>query len=303
MYHQAVLLQETIQGLQIEPSGIYVDVTFGSGGHSREILSRLANGRLFGFDQDPDAALNTISDERFTFIQGNFRHLKNFLRLYQVSSIHGLLADLGISSWQIDEPSRGFSTRSDGHLDMRMDKKQALDAFHVVNHYEEDALARIFKEYGELEHPRQLARQIIEKRAASAISTTAQFKEALLPVSPRGKENQFLSKAFQAVRIEVNDELESLKELLIQSRDLLTESGRIAVISYHSLEDRLVKNFFRAGNFEGIIEKDFYGHEITPLRPVFRKAMVPRDAELLANPRARSAKLRIAEKKTDRHGK
>lgn len=303
MYHQPVLLQETIEGLNVDPEGTYVDATFGSGGHSRALLARLGEGTLLAFDQDPDAFANRIDDARFTLIEGNFRYLRNYLRLRQITSISGLMADLGISSWQIDEPSRGFSTRHDARLDMRMDKKQPLDAFQVVNQYDEENLARIFRDYGEIDHPGKIARIILESRESSPIKTTARLREILLPRAPKGRENQFMAKVFQAIRIEVNDELEALKELLIEATSLLAESGRIAIITYHSLEDRLVKNYFRSGNFKGEVEKDFFGNVLSPLKPVSRKAIVPGENEISGNPRARSARLRIAEKIITGHGR
>lgn len=297
MYHQPVLLKESVDGLLITPAGVYVDATFGSGGHTREILRRLGDGKVIGFDQDPDALANTPDDDRFIFINENFRYLRNFLRLNQVNSIDGLIADLGISSWQIDTAERGFSTRQDGRLDMRMDKEQDLDARKVINSYPEEDLVRIFHEFGEIEKPERLARQIILERASSPIETTLQLTELLRSLAPRGKENQFFAKVFQAIRMEVNDELSALKALLTQSSDMLNPGGRLVFISYHSLEDRIIKNYFRSGNFDGELHKDFFGNIRRVLEPVNRKVISPEEEEIRNNPRARSAKLRIAEKK------
>ena len=297
MYHQPVLLKESVDGLLITPAGVYVDATFGSGGHSREILRRLGDGKLFGFDQDPDALANIPDDDRFIFINENFRYLRNFLRLNNISTIDGLIADLGISSWQIDSADRGFSTRLDGRLDMRMDKEQDLDAWKVINTYPEEELKRIFHKFGEVERPERIARQIIAERSSTPVDTTHQLTMILSGLAPRGKENQFFAKVFQAIRMEVNDELAALQTLLSQSSDMLNPGGRLVFISYHSLEDRFIKNFFKAGNFDGELQKDFYGNVLRLLEPVNRKAILPEEAEIMNNPRARSAKLRIAEKK------
>ena len=296
MYHIPVLLNESITGLNIRPEGTYVDVTFGSGKHSEGILEKLISGRLIAFDRDKDSEANAIKDPRFIFIRQDYRYLKNFLAFHGINLIDGLLADLGISSHQIDDPERGFSTRFEGKLDMRMDQGQEKDATEIVNNYPEEDLVRIFRDYGEVENARHLVREIIKARSVKAIETTGEFRYVAAKCAPRGKENQYLAKAFQAVRIEVNDELGALKEMLTESCDLLRQGGRIAVISYHSLEDRIVKNFFKTGNFEGILVKDFFGRQITPLKPVTRKAIIPTDVEIGANPRSRSAKLRIAEK-------
>jgi 16S rRNA (cytosine1402-N4)-methyltransferase len=297
MYHVPVLLNECIEGLNINPNGIYVDVTFGSGGHSRKLLEKLSSGRLIAFDRDKDADRNLITDERFLFINQNYRYLKNFLRFQGIDQIDGLLADLGISSWQIDQPDRGFSIRLDGALDMRMDQNEELTAEKIINSYSESQLVGLFRQYGEIENARKLVEVIVNERLIHRIGTTEEFKKIALRVAPRGKENQYLAKAFQAIRIEVNEELDSLKDLLINTKDLLNPGGRMVVIAYHSLEDRLVKNYFRTGNFEGIPVKDFFGQQIAPLHPVNRKAIMPSYAEQEANPRSRSAKLRIAEKK------
>jgi len=296
MYHIPVLLRESIAGLNIRPDGIYVDATMGSGGHSRLILSQLPGGRLIGFDRDKDATVNAIEDPRFIFIPQNFRYLRNFLLFHGISHIDGLIADLGISSHQIDRPDRGFSTRFDGTLDMRMDPDQDTNARTVLNEYKEKDLLRIFKEYGELENAQEVVRDILAARKSGPIQTTEHLRNILVKHAPRHKENQYLAKAFQAIRIEVNEELECLKELLVQTSELLNPGGRVAIIAYHSLEDRLVKNYFRTGNFEGTPVKDFFGRQITHLKTVNRKAITPSEEEQQANPRSRSAKLRIAEK-------
>lgn len=296
MYHIPVLLNESINGLDIRPEGTYVDVTFGGGSHSMQILQKLTTGRLIAFDRDKDAEANVIEDPRFIFIPQDYRYLKNFLAFYRIDHIDGLLADLGISSYQIDQPERGFSTRSEGRLDMRMDQGQMADAKEIVNQYPEEDLIRIFREYGEIENARQLVRGILRSRNSKVITTTGELKAIIEKCAPRGKENQYLAKAFQAIRIEVNEELDSLKEMLTQAAELLQPGGRIAVISYHSLEDRIVKNFFRTGNFEGKPVKDFFGRQLTPFKNITRKAITPSTAEIELNPRSRSAKLRIAEK-------
>ena len=296
MYHIPVLLNESIEGLNIHPGGIYVDVTFGSGGHSRKILEHLTTGRLIAFDRDQDADRNLINDERFIFINQNYRYLKNFLKFQGIFHIDGLLADLGISSWQIDQPDRGFSIRLEGDLDMRMDRSQELTASQIINTYSEEGLIQLFRQYGEIGNARRLAEEIANERSVRIFRTTEDLRKIILRTAPRGKENQYLAKAFQAIRIEVNEELDSLKDLLKHTNELLNPEGRIVVIAYHSLEDRLVKNYFRTGNFEGIPEKDFFGKQIMPLKPVNRKAIMPSASEQQANPRSRSAKLRIAEK-------
>jgi 16S rRNA (cytosine1402-N4)-methyltransferase len=295
-YHIPVLLNDCIEGLNIRPEGIYVDVTFGSGGHSRQILEKLTSGRLIAFDRDKDALANLIEDDRFFFIHQNYRFLKNFLKFQGIQHIDGLLADLGISSWQIDQAERGFSIRLDGDLDMRMDQGQELTAADIINSYSTDQLIKLFRQYGEIENAKRLTDEILKERDIQRIESTEVLKNVMLRVATRGKENQYLAKAFQAIRIEVNEELDALKDLLQHANDILKPGGRMVIISYHSLEDRLVKNYFRTGNFEGVPVKDFFGHQIAPLRPVNRKAIVPENAEQLANPRSRSAKLRIAEK-------
>ena len=296
-YHNPVLLHETVDGLNINPDGIYVDVTFGGGGHSREIMSRLGpNGKLFGFDQDEDARDNAIEDERFVLIPENFRFIKRFLRFYGVKSVDGILADLGVSSHQFDVPERGFSTRFEADLDMRMSKKNDLDAFKVVNEYDEANLKRVFLDYGELKIAPAIAKTIIEAREIKAIKTTEELKQVLNRFLPEQFKNKILAQIYQAIRIEVNQEMEVLKEFLEQSLEILKPEGRLSVISYHSLEDRLVKRFMKNGLFEGEPERDFYGNFSVPFKLV-GKLIVPSDAEIKSNNRARSAKLRIAEKK------
>jgi 16S rRNA (cytosine1402-N4)-methyltransferase len=296
-FHESVLLRESIDGLSIQPGGTYVDATYGGGGHSREILKKLsANGHLFAFDQDEDALGNFTEDARLTMIHNNFRYLRNFLRFYKVKKADGILADLGISSHQIDLPERGFSTRYDGALDMRMDRRRSISAREVINEYDEQKLTRIFSEYGEIRNSARLANTIVTARKSGRIETTLALKELMAPLAGRGKENKFFAQAFQALRIEVNEELEALKDFLKQGTEILNTGGRFVVISYHSLEDRLVKNFFRSGNFEGSIAKDFYGNTLVPLRLITRKPVVPTEEETRKNSRARSARLRIAEK-------
>jgi 16S rRNA (cytosine1402-N4)-methyltransferase len=296
-YHNPVLLKETVDGLNIQPDGIYVDVTFGGGGHSKGILSRLgANGKLFAFDQDEDAWANALSDERFTLIQENFRYIKRFLRFHGVKQVDGILADLGVSSHQFDVPERGFSTRFDADLDMRMSKRNELDASKVINEYDEANLKRVFLDYGELKAAPALARTIIEARERATIKTTDELKIVLNKYLPEQFKNKILAQIYQAVRIEVNQEMEVLKEFLEQSLEILKPEGRLSVISYHSLEDRLVKRFMKNGLFEGEPERDFFGNFSVPFKNI-GKLIVPTEAEIKLNNRARSAKLRIAEKK------
>ncbi|MFM1874992.1 MAG: rRNA ((1402)-N(4))-methyltransferase RsmH [Bacteroidota bacterium] len=295
-YHDPVLLQECISGLKIDPNGIYVDLTFGGGGHSREILKQLEGGHLFAFDQDKDAQMNLTEDSRLTFIPHNFRYVRNFLKYYGALPVNGILADLGISSFQIDEPTRGFSTRSDGPLDMRMSDGIELTAGRVINQYSVEELSRIFRENADLKEAWKLSKAIEVARSGEAIETIEQFKQICLPFAQRGKENSYLSRVFQAIRIEVNDEINALKEMLSQMPNVLAEGGRLVVISYHSLEDRLVKNLIKSGNTEGKIEKDFYGKPLVPFYAVTKRPDVPNDEEIERNPRARSAKLRIAER-------
>jgi 16S rRNA (cytosine1402-N4)-methyltransferase len=296
MYHVPVMLKESIDGLAIKPDGIYVDATYGGGGHAHEILNHLTTGRLIAFDQDEDALKNKPEDERCTLIHQNFRYMKNFLRLYKAMPVDGILADLGISSHQIDIPERGFSIRYDTELDLRMDQKKSLSAKYVLNTYSFERLRGIFSTYGELNNAGAIASLILKGRQEQEIVTVNQFRNTLSSCTPRGKENQFFARIFQALRIEVNDELEVLKELLKQSNELLKPGGRLVVIAYHSLEDRLVKNFMKTGNFEGTLEKDFYGNVIQSLLPLTRKPIEPSEEEVEKNNRSRSAKLRIAEK-------
>lgn len=298
-YHQPVLLAECLDALDIQPGGTYVDVTFGGGGHSRAVLDRLGpTGRLLAFDQDADAKANAqaFNDKRFTFIEANFRHLKKYLRLYGVKQVHGILADLGVSSHQLDEGTRGFSTRFDGELDMRMNQDAPFSAKNVVNEYDEARLHRIFGLYGEVRNARTLAAALVQARANQPIETAAQLKALAWKLAPRGKEFKYLAQVFQAIRIEVNDELKTLEEFLQQVPDALAPGGRLVVMSYHSLEDRLVKNFINKGKFEGEVEKDLYGNDLKPLRPATRgQPLEASEAEIARNNRARSAKLRIAE--------
>ena len=296
MYHVPVLLEESIECLRIKPDGVYVDCTFGGGGHSRAILARLGNkGRLYGFDQDREAYRNTMDDERFTFVRGNFKYISNFLRYYGEDKVDGILADLGVSSHHFDEAERGFSYRFDGTLDMRMNREAPFTAEELINGYDEQALADILYLYGELRNARRIANAIVCRRQTKAIKTIFELTEMLRPFCTKGKEYKELAPIFQAIRIEVNAELDSLKTLLGRSVDLLRSGGRIAVISYHSLEDKLVKNFLKTGNFGGEPQKDFYGNPITPFANV-SKAIVSNDGEIADNPRARSARLRYAEK-------
>jgi len=295
-YHDPVLLKESVDGLNIKPNGVYVDVTYGGGGHSREILKRLGpDGKLFGFDQDPDALANVIDDDRFELIPENFRYIKRFLRLHGYKKVDGILADLGVSSHQFNEASRGFSTRFDARLDMRMNQKAALDAVGIVNDYEESDLRRIFKEYGELRNAPRIAREIVAARKIATIVTVADLKKICAPLVPARIENKQMAQVFQAIRIEVNQEMEVLHEFLEQCKGLLDAGGRLSVISYHSLEDRPVKRFIRSGMFQGEPEKDVFGRVSVPFKKV-GSLIVPSKAELKENNRARSAKLRIAER-------
>ncbi|MHC1705956.1 MAG: 16S rRNA (cytosine(1402)-N(4))-methyltransferase RsmH [Bacteroidales bacterium] len=296
MYHKPVLLKESIDGLAIKPDGIYVDTTFGGGGHSRAILEKLTTGRLIAFDQDEEAQNNRIQDRRFQLVNSNFRYMIHFLRYLEAIPVDGILADLGISSHQIDTPERGFSIRHSAPIDLRMSARLKTSAADILNSFDAERLNTMFRIYGELENSRKIANLILSKRSLSPIRTTDDLKSAILPCAPRNRENQFFAQVFQALRIEVNEELESLKELMEQSLSVLKSSGRLAVISYHSLEDRIVKNFIKSGNLEGKIRKDFYGNIESGIRPVTRKAITPNEQELEENPRSRSAKLRIAEK-------
>lgn len=296
VYHLPALLEESIAGLNLKPEGIYVDVTFGGGGHSRAILEKLTTGRLIAFDQDSDAVANFINDERFTFLCQNFRYLKNNLRYHGVKAIDGLIADLGVSFHQFDEQERGFSFRGNAKLDMRMNRQSSVKASDILWSYEEERLADIFYNYGELTTSRRLAAAIVKARAVKPVTTVSDLTVTLRDLVPPREENKFWARLFQSLRIEVNSELVALKEMLTQALQLLKPGGRLAVITYHSLEDRLVKNFFRSGNFEGESEKDFYGNVSAPLRVVNRKVIIPTEQEIMNNSRARSARLRIAEK-------
>jgi len=296
-YHSPVMLRECIEGLNIKPDGIYVDVTFGGGGHSREILKNLNDkGRLLAFDQDADAQDNIPNDDRLTFIDQNFRYLKNNCRLQGAMPVDGILADLGVSSHQFDQPERGFSIRFDADLDMRMDQSTSLTAKDLINTATEEELHKIFGIYGEIKNAKTLARTICTARLNAPIATVSELKQAIAKQIPKGKENKYLAQVFQALRIEVNQELEALREFLEQAVDILKPGGRLVVMSYHSLEDRLVKNFIATGKFRGEVEKDFYGNQIKPLEAVTRKAITATEEEISRNNRARSAKLRIAEK-------
>ncbi len=296
-YHNPVLLKESVDGLDIKTDGIYVDVTFGGGGHSREILSRLGpKGRLYAFDQDEDAIANSIDDDRFVLINENFRFIKRFLRFHNVNSVDGILGDLGVSSHQFDVAERGFSTRFEGELDMRMSQKQDLNAYKVVNEYDEENLRRVFLNYGELKNAPVIARVIIEAREYNPIKNTEQLKVVLGRFLQAHKSHKILAQMYQAIRIEVNQEMEVLKEFLEQSLEILKPGGRLSVISYHSLEDRLVKRIMKNGMFEGEPERDFFGNFSVPFKTI-GKLIVPDFQEIKSNNRARSAKLRIAEKK------
>lgn len=298
-YHVPVLLKESLEGLAINPAGTYVDTTFGGGGHSRAILAALGSrGRLLAFDQDPQAQQNAIDDERFTLIPQNFRHIKRFLRFYGVKQVDGVLADFGVSSYQFDTAERGFSTRLEGALDMRMNPEAPLSAYEVVNTYEEEALSTLFFRYGELSQSRQIARTIVQQRSTKPITTTGELKQVVQRFLPKGKENKVLAQLYQAIRIEVNGELAALEELLLQLPEIVRPGGRIALISYHSLEDRLVKRFIRDGQFSGEPQKDFYGNLLTPFQKV-GKAIVATQEEIAQNNRARSAVLRVAERKRE----
>ena len=296
-YHISVLLKESVDGLDIQPGGIYVDVTFGGGGHSKEILKRLGeNGHLYGFDQDADAELNIVNDDRFTFVRSNFRYLKNWMRYYEVEQVDGLLADLGVSSHHFDDETRGFSFRFDSPLDMRMNKRAGMTAADVLNTYTEEQLADVFYLYGELKNGRKLASTLVKARQTSPITTTGQLLELTEKLFVREREKKEVTKLFQALRIEVNHEMDALREMLKGACQLLRPGGRLSVITYHSLEDRIVKNVMRAGNAEGKVEQDFYGKTKSPLHLINNRVIVPSAEELERNPRSRSAKLRIAVK-------
>ncbi len=296
VYHTPALLLPCMEGLSIRPDGTYVDVTFGGGGHSREILKRLSpKGRLLSFDQDLDAAKNAFDDPRFTFVRGNFKHLSNFLKYYGAEKVDGILADLGVSFHHFDDASRGFSFRFDGDLDMRMNQQARLSAADVLNLYEEERLSDIFRLYGELPTAKRLASAIVRARATKQFRNVSDLLEVADPLVGKDRQKKDMAKLFQAIRIEVNGEMEALKRFLSQTISSLKPGGRLAVLTYHSLEDRLVKNFMRAGNLEGKVEQDFFGNRLSPFRLVNNKPIVPDDAEVEANPRSRSAKLRVAE--------
>ena len=299
-YHIPVLLTPAVDGLDIRPDGTYVDVTLGGGGHTREILRRLGpDGRLLGFDQDEDAERNIPDDPRFTFVRSNFRYLHNFLRYHGIRHIDGLLADLGVSSHHFDDSQRGFSFRFDGALDMRMNKRAGQTAADIVNTYDEERLANIFYLYGELKNSRRLAAALVRARAQAPVATIGQFLDIVKPLFGREREKKELARVFQALRIEVNHEMEALREMLQAATEALRPGGRLAVITYHSLEDRLVKNLMKTGNMEGTVVKDFYGNVQTPFRTVNNKVITPDEDEVARNPRSRSAKLRIAEKREE----
>lgn len=303
-YHQPVLLKESIEGLEVKPNGVYVDVTFGGGGHSRKILEQLTTGTLLAFDQDEDARQNAeklteeFQERSFTFIESNFRHLQRYLKFHGFKEVDGILADLGVSSHQFDEGDRGFSTRFDGPLDMRMNQVQKVSAQSVVNEYAEKDLIHILSAYGEVKNARTLAAEIVNERTNEAIETSGQLKAIAERVAPKGKLMKYLAQLFQAIRIEVNDEMGALREFLEQTKEVIKPGGRLVIISYHSLEDRPVKNYLTKGNFKGSVEKDFYGNVLRPFDPVNRKLITPSEKEIENNNRARSARLRIAERTT-----
>lgn len=295
-YHIPALLDESVNGLNIRPDGIYVDVTFGGGGHSREIMKRLTTGRLLAFDQDEDARQNIIDDKRFLFLDQNFRFLKNNLRFNGITSVDGLIADLGVSFHQFDEPERGFAFRHDAPLDMRMNKSNPMTAATLIRTVDEELLADIFYNYGELTNSRRIAKEIVSARSGKPITTTGDLISAIGKLTPPRQENKFYARIFQALRIAVNHEIDFLKEMLLQTLEVLSIGGRLVVITYHSLEDRVVKNFMRTGNFEGVEKKDFYGNPDTPFKVLTKKGITPGEEEIARNGRSRSARLRIAEK-------
>jgi 16S rRNA (cytosine1402-N4)-methyltransferase len=295
-YHTPALLKESIEGLKIKPGGVYIDLTYGAGGHSKEIIKKLKTGKLIAFDQDSDAEKNVVGDDRLIFVRSNFRFFYNFIKYYGFSKVDGIIADLGISSFHIDNPERGFSYRFDGVLDMRMNKDSVLTAKTVINTYDQNRLIQILSDYGEVENPGKLAQIIINKRKLNEIVTTGQLRDAISVCIPRHNENKYLSKVFQAIRIEVNNEIEVLKKMLLITKDVIRKDGRLVIITYNSLEDKIVKNFIRKGKFEGDIEKDFYGNINVPFEQVNKKPIIPNEEEIEMNNRARSAKLRIAVK-------
>lgn len=297
-YHVPVLLEESIDGLNLKKGGIYVDVTFGGGGHSKEILRRMDKScKLYSFDQDEDAERNIVHDKRFTFVRSNFRYLKNFLKYYGVEEVDGILADLGVSSHHFDDSERGFSFRFDGKLDMRMNKRAGMTAADILNNYDEEKLADIFYLYGELKNSRKLASVIVKRRSIKPFDTIGDFLETVKPLYGKERKKKEMAKVFQALRIEVNQEMEALKEMLYSATEMLKPGGRLSVITYHSLEDRMVKNIMKTGNIEGKMEQDFFGNVKTPYKTINNKVIVPDDNEIETNPRSRSAKLRIAEKR------
>jgi len=301
MYHVPVLLKESVDALNIRPDGVYVDLTFGGGGHSKEILQRLQKGKLLVFDQDADARSNAeaLADDRLVFVPANFRYCKKYLRFHGIKAVDGVLADLGVSSHQFDVGERGFTFRVNAPLDMRMDRSQSLTAATVLNEYDQTKLGEIFWRYGELKQARKIAAAIVGSRGMGGFRDTDSLKKALSPFVPRNKEHKFWAQVFQALRIEVNDEMKALEEMLLQMPDVVAEGGRLAIISYHSLEDRMVKNFMRSGSFQEEPKKDFYGNPIRPFKPLQGKAVKPTNQEIVQNNRARSARLRIAERVTD----
>jgi 16S rRNA (cytosine1402-N4)-methyltransferase len=296
-YHIPVMLDQSIEGLNISPTGSYVDATFGGGGHAREIVKHLSSGRLYAFDQDEDASRNVFEDERLVFIRANFRYLKNFLRYFMVEQVDGILADLGVSSHDFDEAERGFSFRFDAPLDMRMNREAPETAEYIVSNYDQQQLINLFRNYGEIKNASRLAATITGARTASPLKTTADLLEAIRPCVPRAIEKKYLAQVFQALRMEVNDETGALKDFLVAALEVLRPGGRLVIMTYHSIEDRIVKNFLKSGNFKGEVEQDFYGNFITPFELINRRVVVPGEDEILSNPRSRSARLRIAEKK------
>jgi len=302
-YHIPVMLDQCIEGLKIRPTGSYVDATFGGGGHAREIVNQLSSGRLYAFDQDEDAKRNVFDDHRLVFIRANFRYMKNFLRYFSVGQVDGILADLGVSSHDFDEADRGFSFRFEAPLDMRMNREAPETAEYIVNNYDQLQLINLFRNYGEIKNAARLAASITGARTASPLTTTGALLEAIRPCVPKAIEKKYLAQVFQALRMEVNDETGALKDFLVTALEVLRPGGRLVIMTYHSIEDRIVKNFLKSGNFKGEVEQDFYGNFITPFELINRKVMVPGEEEILKNPRSRSAHLRIAEKKEVPDGK
>jgi 16S rRNA (cytosine1402-N4)-methyltransferase len=302
-YHIPVMLNQCLEGLNIDPDGTYVDATFGGGGHAREILARLNQGRLIAFDQDADAERNLSEHRGLLFIRANFRYIRNFLRYYNIEGINGILADLGVSSHDFDQADRGFSFRFDAPLDMRMNRESQTSAATILAEYDAARLTRIFREFGEIKNAASLSNAIIMARMANSLTTTGDLLDAIRKCIPKAIEKKYLAQVFQSLRMEVNDETGALRDLLTASLEILRPGGRIVILTYHSIEDRMVKNFFRSGNFEGKIEQDFFGNFITPFELINRKVIIPSEDEIETNPRSRSAKLRIAEKKETSHGK